>query len=149
MNSFKDMLSSVAFEPKGKVMGAYPLGPLGMSNPQGSIYLVGQTPIWPIGWNALYQFNDREAYDRIYKKLNTGRVIVVDYYAKGEWNSMCWRPSGSYDPLILFGPNHGKINASRNQNIREKLSIKIDSPQALENIRQMTEIKVRISDACK
>jgi len=148
MNSLKGLLDAVAVRPAGKVLGSYPLGPIGGGN-AGQIQLFGNTGVLGVGWNELYSFNDRNAYNSIHTKLSQNLLIAVDFYINGSWRTQCWSPSVGYQPILSSGPDLTIVKNTRTSRIRDRVLINASDPASLELIRNITEIKVRITDVCR
>lgn len=150
MTALKETLANVGRQPGGRVLGAYPLGPLNTQPSVGQVLLIGKSSVWPAGWNAVYEFDDRAVYTKLANKLGAQLAIVLEYYSNGGWiHGGCWNAGSGYRSLISFGPTNGRVAATWNSKIQDRIYLPLNNQQTIEQVRNMTDIRIKITDRCR
>lgn len=146
LEALDNLFSVVAKVPGGKIMGAYPVGKWGVSNPVAEVTVPGFMS------QTTYQFGDQITYNKIQSALNRPQQLLIYTKTGGEYshlNGGDWRIftcvpaawSGN-NPMYNFGARGGRIRTNK---VWYAINLDFKNEQELRFLSSITDLKFEVT----
>jgi hypothetical protein len=145
LSSLKNLFGVVAKVPAGKIMGAYPVGKWGVSNPVAEVVVPGFMS------QTIYQFNDQITYNKIQQGLNRPQQLAIytktggkySHLNDGDWRIFNCVPAvwNHNNSMLNFGSRGGRIRTNK---VWYTVDLNFNNQGELDFLSNITDLKFEV-----